>query len=171
MIGKLDHARALRPKARHALSPFGRVVFGLSEEEVGHTSPDWTPNTRGEANQKRAACESAAALAGSPDPNEECHLLPIPAKSTDELDMHADMAMAEWWILAQSDWLCSAGSSFSETASGVGLGPYGAMERYTYIDRSNIHDRAVRRDWEHSTCRTVAAVDPKDASTCPNNGV
>jgi hypothetical protein len=44
------------------------------------------------------------------------------------------MALVEWWILANSHWLIShAGTSYSDSAAGWGLGPKGVMERLDVV--------------------------------------
>jgi hypothetical protein len=47
-----DNIRDLRPEATSRLSKFGRVVFGLADNEVGHISPQWMPRTLDELQQK-----------------------------------------------------------------------------------------------------------------------
>ncbi len=68
--------------------------------------------------------------------------------------------------MAQSNWLLSASSSFSDTAAGIGLGPLGVMERYGTGGGSQV----VRRDWERDACNQILAANQADAESCPNHG-
>jgi hypothetical protein len=45
----------LRPAALRELGPYGRVVFGLEEAEVGHGRPQWSEQAEREVDEKRAA--------------------------------------------------------------------------------------------------------------------
>lgn len=70
----------------------------------------------------------------------------------EEEKRHSIFAISEWHILSQADWLFSGGgSSFSETAAGVGLGPVGGMERFTFMDGFRV-GTVNRRDWENDPC-------------------
>ena len=175
-----DHARALREPVAERLSKYGRVVFGLNEDEVGHVNPDFFKNDFEEFDRKKAACKKLAAEEKF-DVNhsmyDSCRLMEVPPRSKNEVELHQVMGMAEWWILAQSQWLLSAGSSFSETAAKVGLGPMGAMERFGKMRQFKVgtgakfvHD-TVRKDFDGpNPCAEVLAADPTDAKLCPNLG-
>ena len=83
--------------------------------------------------------------------------------------MHANMAMVEWWILAQSNWLMGhSGTSFSDSAAGVGLSPLGVMERMDLVHGMNHASTSMRRDWDRDSCSVVGAANPQHAETCPN---
>ena len=46
---------------------------------------------------------------------------------------HSYQGLAEWWVLANADWLIGAsGSNYAITATAWGLGPEGGMERFDY---------------------------------------
>ena len=91
-----DHARMARPRVERHLSQFGRVIFGLDIDEVGHTAPEWSPSSREFAEKFRKDCDvkrQQALQNGIQDDPEGCHLLPIGAKDEIEQAMQADMAM------------------------------------------------------------------------------
>lgn len=49
-------------------------------------------------------------------------------------EMQADYSFAEWWILAQAEWLIMLyPSAYSTTAAEVGFGTTGAMQRFDYV--------------------------------------
>lgn len=52
-----DDVATLRPQALEKLGKIGRVVFGLTPEEVGHVSPQWTPRTEQEVQEKARELE------------------------------------------------------------------------------------------------------------------
>jgi hypothetical protein len=148
------------------LAKFGRVVFGLDEDEVGHVSPGFSKEDTEVVEKKKAACkEDEAVIKNGTSQFDSCHLMEKPPASAEEKEVHQVMGMAEWWVLAQSHWLFSAGSTFSETAAQVGLGPMGVMERFGLLRQftegvgaKNVHD-ALRRDWDgtHAQTSTAAA--------------
>jgi hypothetical protein len=62
-------------KAKEKLSSYGRVVFGLTEEEVGHVNPQWSDD--------RVVEEARSFLQKD--------------KSEAARTMHQNMAMVEWY--------------------------------------------------------------------------
>ncbi len=59
---------------------------------------------------------------------------------------HGDMAMVEWYILAHANWLTGhSGTSYSESAAGLGLSPLGHMERFDMIHGSDHASTTFRR--------------------------
>ena len=92
------------------------------------------------------------------------------AKDAKSVEVHANMAMVEWWILAQSTWLMGhSGTSFSDSAAGVGLSPLGVMERMDLVHGLNHASTSLRRDWENdNSCAVVGAADPQHRESCPN---
>lgn len=73
--------------------------------------------------------------------------------------------------MAQSNWLVSSTSSFSETAAGVGLGPQGVMERYGFVNQnSDVNNGVIRRDWENGCSSEIFAADHEESQKCPNHG-
>jgi hypothetical protein len=182
-----DDVKNLRPEAERRLGNLGgRVVFGLSEDEVGHMSPQWTKEEVSKLSKVKKSVESAPTGAGGVVEVEvDTHMhgktllridthqekIADPSHSQDSIVKHGIMAIVEWWILAQSHWLVGhSGTSFSETASGVGLGPLGVMERFTMVHGPEHVSESFRRDWGKpgGSCRVVAAASPEQANTCPN---
>lgn len=83
---------------------------------------------------------------------------------------HAIMALVEWWILGNANWLQShVGTSYSDTAAGWGLGPGSVMERMDIVQGENHVQSIHRRDWTRNVCQPVGAADPAFAQTCPNH--
>ena len=73
------------------------------------------------------------------------------------------------WILANSHWLLThSGTSYSDTAAWVGLGPKGVMERMDQVHGQNSVSTHYRRDWNKDSCTIVEAADPIQAVNCPN---
>mmetsp|Transcript_25939 Transcript_25939/g.37191 ORF Transcript_25939/g.37191 Transcript_25939/m.37191 type:complete len:370 (-) Transcript_25939:89-1198(-) len=68
-----DDTRRLRPIAKSKLSGFGRVVFGLEDDEVGHVYPQWREHELEEIENKS---------------NKDM--------SPEALQMRSNMAIAEW---------------------------------------------------------------------------
>ncbi len=109
---------------------------------------------------------------------ESCHVLPAQQHTYDERKLHQVMSMTEWWILAQSDWLIANGmSTFASSAADVGLGIYGAMERFGWLNGYTIGPSSyrrlswrLRRDWDNDPCKTIPASDPAYYFSCPNTG-
>jgi hypothetical protein len=173
-----DHARALRNTVQQRLSRFGRVMFGLEEKEVGHVIPMFTKADKQKLEEKQASCTRAEEHPGHNSSNYgSCHFMAVPSATEEERNLHQVMGMAEWWILAQSHWLVSAGSTYSGTAANVGLGPQGVMERFDQLDHfengtgTKYMIQHVRRDLDgEDPCKPVFAADPAEASKCPNRG-
>ena len=180
-----DDAENLRPQAAEQLGQYGRVVFGLDADEVGHMSPQWIGSSEKEVDDKKAAvlekkkaaaaakestCSAEDAGAGKceapPPPADLEHKVNVvsPARGAHATRKHRDMALVEWWILANAQWLATTRySSYSATAAAWGLGPGGRMERM------ELHGRPVFRiDWSRDDCRAAGAADPAQAAECPN---
>ncbi len=52
-----------------------------------------------------------------------------PIRTPEALELYGNMALVEWWILAQADWMITNGGSFYPlTASMIGLGPIGTRK-------------------------------------------
>ena len=190
-----DDVKNLRPEATSRLGSYGRVVFGLTDEEVGHMSPQWTSNdlrkmqkvktkvqqTRrssaavvdqaGEATLAHVEVEVETHVHGKTLIKIEDHMAEVDRESPESTEMHGTMAIVEWWILAHSNWLIGhSGTSFSETASGVGLGTMGVMERFDMVHSPDHASASLRRDWGGDGCSVVRAADPDQAKSCPNTG-
>ena len=173
-----DHARALRSTVEQHLSQYGRVMFGLEEKEVGHVIPMFTKEDKQILEKKKQACKKNEEHPGFNSSNYgSCHFMAVPSESNEERKLHQIMGMAEWWILAQSHWLVSAGSTYSGTAANVGLGPMGVMERFDQLDHfengsgTKFMLQHVRRDLEgKDPCKPIFAADPLEALKCPNHG-
>lgn len=183
-----DDPDNLRPVAEEKLSKHGRVVFGLTEEEVGHMSPQWTAKDLEQVEKVKSHISNSIADASSDGKmevevevdtnahgktvlkiNQESGLSNV-NRSPDVMEMHGNMAIVEWWILAHANWLVGhAGTSFSDTAAGVGLGPLGVMERIDIVHGMDHATTSVRRDWLGDSCKVVGAADPETATTCPNS--
>jgi hypothetical protein len=186
----------LRKVARRRLSRWGKVVWGLRESDVGHASPQWRPvdeETIGKAAQ-RFLDEPSVSASASPDAQRaevEVSLSGAPAtvevkrsndlivqvkKDEEAVALHGEMAIVEWWILANAQWLQShSGTSFSDSASGWGLGPLGGMERIDIVHGPGHVSVTHRRNWtegrdqDNTFCHEVGAADPDQARHCPNN--
>lgn len=70
------------------------------------------------------------------------------------------MALVEWWILANFQWIGSGGgSNCSETAAGSGFGPLGHLERLDIIrDMLRAYEKyeeitVFRKDWNTKNCK------------------
>ena len=172
-----DHARALRKSVEGRLTKYGRVVFGLRESEVGHVNPVYSAESLKAIARKREQCEQEEGPRhGRKLSIDSCHFMAKPSRSDEERSLHQLMGIAEWWILAQSQWLTSSGvSSFSDTAADVGLGSHGMMGRFAYLSQRVNGSGAefvryrVRRDLE-GDCSEVFAADKEEAGRCPNLG-
>jgi len=184
-----DDVKNLRPEAIKRLGSYGQVAFGLGEEEVGHMSPQWTNNDLDKLKAVEAKIKQAR---GTPEPDAalvevqvevdthvhgktlikiEDHIADVQRESQITTEMHGNMAIVEWWILAHANWLVGhSGTSFSETASGVGLGPMGIMERFDMVHSPDHASASLRRDWHGDGCSPVRAADPEEAKACPNMG-
>eukprot|EP01038_Epipyxis_sp_PR26KG_P004121 gene4121-5875_t len=141
-----DDVHHLRPEAIKRFSKYGQVVGGLTEDEVGHVSPNWTNEPLDTSSNIR---------------NKD--------RDEDAIRLHGDMSMVEWWILANSNWLMShAGTSYSDTPGGWGLGPLGVMERLDVVHYGNDFQlTSRRRDWEKDACVVVHSADPTFSDSCP----
>jgi hypothetical protein len=184
-----DDVASLRPQAQAKLSEFGRVIFGLSDAEVGHMSPQWSRQDEA-ALAKALKLEDTDALSDLAEQpsmmldNEGIPIKEIDAvseeddtkfsvanvdRSGDSQEAHGNMAMVEWWILANANWLMGhSGTSYSETAAGYGLGPKGNMERMDMVHGKNHASTSFRRDWEGNACTIVGAADKEENKRCPN---
>lgn len=157
-----DDAANLRPHATARLARFGKVVFGLEEHEVGHIKANWGQRDLVDAVKAFEDPSFAQDLGRSVNKG---HLKVVrPLVSETEVEHGANMALVEWWILAQSHWLFSSGGTYySSTAAPLGLGPLGAMERYN----SNDNNHAVwRRDWEGDACKEVRSANKNEDAAC-----
>ncbi len=178
-----DDIIALRPEAEKRLSKFAKVNFGLQDHEVGHMSPQWSATDEKILERARkdrtvqhlksysepGNSEVMLDREGNPVEAEEEFYVAEVAKDRDSVEVHANMAMVEWWILAQSNWLMGhSGTSFSDSAAGVGLSPLGVMERMDLVHGMNHASTSMRRDWESDSCSQVGAANPAHRETCPN---
>jgi len=194
-----DAPEGLRPEAESRLSRYGRVIFGLSEEEVGHMSPQWQQKDKDmlvkeikklatESTQHTTVVEGGDDAAGANQAVDmdgtavsksavekrtirKSPVMPISHvdRSDEAAEMHGNMAMVEWWILAHANWLMGhSGTSFSETAAGVGLSPLGVMERVDIVHDVNHASTSYRRDWNGDSCTPVGGATPENAANCPN---
>lgn len=181
-----DDVANLRPVAEEKLSAHGRVIFGLSEDEVGHMSPQWTQKDLEQVDKVESHIRSAAAGAVTANGKMEVEVevdtnahgktvlkinqeISKVQRTPDVMDKHGNMAIVEWWILAHANWLVGhAGTSFSDTAAGVGLGPLGVMERIDIVHGLDHSTTSYRRDWAGDSCKVVGAADPEVARSCPN---
>lgn len=152
-----DDALKLRQVVEQKLSAYGRVIFGLKIEEVGHMVPNnWSQKDLDRLEDMKRS---------SKVDGEIVHV----EKSAKALEVHGNMAMAEWWILANSNWLLShSGTSFSETAATFGLGPRGVMERFDFLTYEESFETQFRIDWTSGSCDNYGAADSKHAISCPN---
>lgn len=180
-----DDVVTLRPLAEERLSAYGKVVFGLDDHEVGHMSPQWSRTDErlierakadGTVEHLRSYQEPPAEPLEALTDNDGNAIIPATNFHVTDVDKseegklkHANMAMVEWWILAQSNWLLGhSGTSFSDSAAGVGLGPLGAMERMDLVHGVNHASTSTRRDWDTDSCTVVGAADPEFRDSCPN---
>jgi len=180
-----DDPYNLRDVAIKKLGRFGRVVFGLDIDDVGHMFPGW--NDKHNKNvQKVLQTKSLEGIHGdvnlAGDVNQEVNLpkerrlshkdfnLHLGDRSEKAKERHGDWAITEWFLLSNAHWLIGhSGSAFAETAAILGLSPLGAMERFDMVHELNHHATEYRNDWASSDiCRVVHAADPKWRETCPN---
>jgi hypothetical protein len=108
-----DDAQNLRPIAKRRWSPFGRVVFGPLQREIGHMSPQWTQkDLDAERERDKESGSTAQPSAQAPKkaagkakmevviPSTHNPDLPVrTAKSEHAVRRHADWGFAEWWVL------------------------------------------------------------------------
>ena len=169
-----DHARALRKPAEDRLRQYGRVLFGLKETEVGHVAPIFSEADRAEIEQIRATCEDVEGPVTTSRrlSFDSCHFLAEPANSDDEKKLHQVFGMAEWWILAQSNWLMASGySTYADTAANVGLGTHGIMERYSHLGaKVNGSGTMFLIDDIRPNFNADGLCTDHVEVTCPNNG-
>lgn len=180
-----DDVAHLRPKAKELFSKYGKVVFGLLESEVGHVSPHWNKQAEQEVIDRARELDAQKTLQIEGSSKSDKEMTSVEVDTTGEVHIgemihvekydpkvqenHGIMSLVEWWILANSQWLLShSGTSFSDTAAGVGLGPRGKMERLDVIHGKMHSQTSRRRDWEGDSCSEVGAVDPEQALKCPN---
>ena len=116
-----DDVENLRARATKRLGRFGRVVFGLSEDEVGHSSPQWTSMSMRQVDERQAVvleekaaaekarkCTAEAAMTGKcerparPAGRESKVSVVRTARDAEATEKHRDMALLEWWILANA---------------------------------------------------------------------
>ena len=186
-----DDPYNLRARAEEELGDIGRVVFGLEEENVGHMFPGWSEE--GEEQLRKAIDQQsvkglASGLHGIPIPEDEDESEEANAgesslqnddqdsftyhkgeRSEKARERHGDWAMAEWFALSSAQWLVGhSGSSYAETASGLGFAPLGNMERYDMVHGHNHVHTTFRLDWEGDSCTHVGAADPAHRDSCPN---
>ena len=157
-----DDAENLRPRAAAELGGYGRVVFGLEEDEVGHMQPHWTADAAKEVEEKKAevlrqreararcaaqdgaaaatdaACASAAA--GEEQEPATAVYMVSPRRGAAATARHRDMALVEWWILASAQWLATTlHSSYSNTAAWCSirfLPPHGFDSEQAWLELS-----------------------------------
>jgi hypothetical protein len=175
-----DDPEGLREEAVARLRAHGRVVFGLTEDEIGHNAPHWTPESQSSVDKKKSAVRATVGDAGGGADAKQCSskrrradataaggtppTLADPARDAKATQRHADMAMVEWWALASAQWLVTEGtSSFAVTAGSWGLGPGGRMER---MDSGPL--ATFRIHWERDDCPPAGAADPLQEEKCPN---
>jgi hypothetical protein len=145
----------LRADAERELSSCGRVVFGLDEKDVGHmTTNKWSKRDQEQLDKARQHnCLDLLVNPDAPTGGHSAEGCKRPIKLSEVShepsvkELHGDYSMLEWWVLASAHELVSnTGSSFSETASSVGLGPLGAMTRYLMVNPTHSkYDKVVRR--------------------------
>ena len=193
-----DDALNMRRIAQEKLGHIGKLVFGLTTEEVGHMSPQWTQNDErvlerimktgtlsGEKSyadethhrtQDTAANEVIQRTADMTFAERRKHHgeewnLAESKRHQDAVNLHGDMAMVEWFILGHAHWLQGhSGSSYAESAAGLGLSPLGVMERFDMVHGHNHASKSWRPDYniKKDFCTHVGAADPTQATTCPN---
>jgi hypothetical protein len=109
-----DDPANLREVAAARLRRHGRVVFGLDEGDVGHSVPKWTPSSEANVDSEKdkirreygdGAAEPAGTCkrdrAGLVRAKGDLHLAD-PGRDVESTLRHAEMAMVEWWILANA---------------------------------------------------------------------
>jgi hypothetical protein len=159
-----DDPATLRREAERRLARYGRVVFGLDARDVGHSWPTWTPEARQEV--ARAQANASFALDLAREKNKEHQAIHAPPRDAADEERQGTMALVEWWVLAQAQWLLTnGGTSFADTAAAVGLGPRGNMARYDALvevgpPSSWVVRTVLRRDWAKNPC----APDPAAAA-------
>lgn len=172
-----DDVKNLRPEAESRLGEYGRLVFGLTEQEVGHMSPQWSRNDLDKLSHIEQKLEKGVRevevdthIHGKTTLMIDSHVAQVD-RSDLAAELHGTMAIVEWWILAHAHWLVGhSGTSFSETASGVGLGPLGVMERFDMVHSESHFTTSLRRDWAGpDMCAVVRSADQKHEKACPNN--
>jgi hypothetical protein len=167
----------LRPIAKRRWSGFGRVVFGPRAIDIGHMSPQWTERDI-DVERKRERSQPSS----TPPPNDVViPSLKNPDKPTSSwtayrsehvAKRHADWGFAEWWVLANVNWLVAAsGSNYATTSIAHGLGPNGGMERFDLISGASISQTTFRRNWTKGLqfCTRQHAMDATLASQCPHS--
>jgi len=193
-----DDVSNMREVAKEKLGKYGKVVWGLDKDEVGHMSPQWTPSDE----KVLSRVKETGSLHGEKSYGDDSHHEEMDSKAKilltntahlsaaerkksngetwnlsetlrhqEATRIHADMAMVEWFILAHAQWLQGhSGSSFAESAGGLGLSPLGAMERMDIVHSSQHSAITFRRDYSANAdfCTPVGAADPAQAAKCPN---
>lgn len=107
-----DDAHNLQAEAQRKFGRYGRVVVGLLEHEVGHTSPQWTGRDKSveeltvEYDSVSAASASSSMGTGTSSSNSKATglvtnnegvPLTLPKqRDADSLQKHADFALVEW---------------------------------------------------------------------------
>jgi hypothetical protein len=110
-----DDAKNLRPIASKELGEYGRVVFGLAEEDVGHMRAYWERDEVEKLEQKKAEvlkqqAEAETCSCEGPDCGtckagvSEAGRVPMVEQEKSEAARrrHADKALVEWWIIANA---------------------------------------------------------------------
>ncbi len=169
-VSNVDDAKVLRPLAIEHLSQYGRVIFGMNDTDVGHTEQNWGQRSIEQFQKEHDERFAFEEKNGIPHEKRTSHqVLHYQPKSREHGQKQSQMAMAEWWVMAQSNWLMmNAGSSFSTTAASVGLSTTGVMERFDYHEMGNIFS-TFRPDWEGDVCVTLGGATRKESATCPNS--
>lgn len=164
-----DDPATLRPMALEILSEYGKVVFGLAEEDVGHSSPQWSERDKDYVRRAHDNATYAAEIKHAA--NKPHQVIVKPPLSDAQTEKHGVTSLVEWWVISQSNWLLANGlSEYSYTAAGLGLSPRGAMEKYSYFVSEDAADAHVllRRDWAGNPCSSISAESPEVALECPN---
>lgn len=166
-----DDVMRLRPVITEQFSKYGEVIFGLTPDEVGHMiGGQW----RQSEIEKLEEAKKEVVLAEAEVSAVDGAIIPKSGvvhveKSPEAEEMYANMAMVEWWILANSHWLLShIGTSYSETAATFGLGPRGVMERFDFAGGGDYTSTEHRIDWSGKNCKPMGAADKEQAKKCPN---
>jgi len=166
-----DDVVRLRPIATEKFSKYGEVIFGLTPDEVGHMiGGQWRHSEieKLEKAKKESLKEIEISATDGVAESPAAHVVHV-EKSPEAEEMYANMAMVEWWILANSHWLLShIGTSYSETAATFGLGPRGVMERFDFAQGGDYTSTEYRIDWNSKSCKPMGAADKDQASKCPN---
>jgi len=144
----------------------------MNESDVGHTIQNWSPRSIDQFKKEREERFAYEEKNGIPhEKRTSHHVLQFQPKSNEHGEKQSQLAMAEWWAMANSNWLMmNAGTSFSTTAASFGLGPTGVMERFDYHEMGNIIS-AFRPDWEGDVCVTLGGTSRKQTATCPNEKI